>query len=65
METLSQMINQGEILIGMIEDEPQVSYRGIMIDSVRHFIGYDYVVRLIESMPLAKLNMLHWHLSDD
>ena len=59
------MIDKGEVLIGFIEDEPQVSYRGIMIDSVRHFISYDYVHRLIDAMPLVKLNMLHWHLSDD
>ena len=36
-----------------------------MIDSVRHFINIKYIKRLIQSMPLAKLNSLHWHLSDD
>jgi hexosaminidase len=36
-----------------------------MIDSVRHFLKVETIARLIESMPLSKLNILHWHLSDD
>lgn len=36
-----------------------------MVDSVRHFVGVEYLKKLIESMPLIKLNILHWHLSDD
>ncbi len=36
-----------------------------MIDSARHFLGAAAIKRLIESMPLSKLNILHWHLVDD
>ena len=36
-----------------------------MIDSVRHFIGVKYIRKLIEAMPLSKLNIVHWHLADD
>lgn len=36
-----------------------------MIDSSRHFLGVAAIKRLIESMPLSKLNILHWHLVDD
>jgi hexosaminidase len=36
-----------------------------MIDSARHFLKYETIAKLIESMPLSKLNILHWHLSDD
>ena len=36
-----------------------------MIDSVRHFLKVETIAKLIESMPLSKLNVLHWHLSDD
>ena len=36
-----------------------------MIDSARHFLSFAHVKRLIESMPISKLNILHWHLADD
>ena len=36
-----------------------------MIDTVRHFISIPKIKKLIESMPLSKLNTIHWHLSDD
>ena len=36
-----------------------------MIDSARHFLGVDSIIRLINSMPLSKLNVLHWHIVDD
>jgi len=48
-----------------IKDEPLVGYRGIMIDASRHFLSVEATLRLIESMPLSKLNILHWHLTDD
>ena len=51
--------------MGTIRDEPLLEYRGIMSDSSRHFLGVASIQRVIESMPLSKLNMLHWHLVDD
>lgn len=57
--------NSNTIQLGVVEDEPNVSYRGIMIDPVRHFISVKYVKKLIESMPLSKLNILHWSFSND
>lgn len=48
-----------------VRDEPMLEYRGIMIDSARHFLGVDAIKRLLASMPLSKLNILHWHLVDD
>lgn len=51
--------------MGTVRDEPLLEYRGIMIDSSRHFLGIDSIRKVIESMPLSKLNMLHWHLVDD
>lgn len=36
-----------------------------MIDPVRHFIGVKYIRKLIEAMPLSKLNMVHWLFSND
>lgn len=49
----------------VIRDEPVVSYRGLMIDSSRHFLSVGAILRVIDSMALSKLNILHWHLTDD
>ena len=67
METLYQLINRHEnrLEIGEIEDEPLVEYRGILIDSARHFLSFAHVKRMIESMPISKLNILHCHMADD
>jgi hexosaminidase len=65
LESLSQIIKGNSIPYAIIRDEPLLEYRGIMIDSARHFLGVAAIKRLIESMPLSKLNILHWHLVDD
>ena len=48
-----------------IFDEPRYAYRGLMIDESRHFFGKDYMKKTIDIMALHKLNILHWHLTDD
>ncbi|WP_430392432.1 family 20 glycosylhydrolase [Dyella sp. 20L07] len=48
-----------------IRDEPRFAWRGFMLDSVRHFQTTDEVRTLIDQMAQHKLNVLHWHLSDD
>lgn len=66
LETLSQLVTPAlRIPYTLIKDGPAVSYRGIMIDSVRHFLPVSSIKLLISSMPLSKLNILHWHISDD
>ncbi len=47
LETLSQQINNNKIQLGTVEDEPLVPHRGIMIDSVRHFLKVETIARLI------------------
>ena len=49
----------------MIEDAPRFGWRGLMLDSVRHFQSPAFIKQLIDWMALHKLNMLHWHLTDD
>lgn len=36
-----------------------------MLDEARHFFGEEEVRKLIDQMGLLKMNVLHWHLSDD
>lgn len=67
-ETLWQLIassKNGRIPALVIDDAPAFSWRGVMLDSARHSQPVAYVEQLIDRMALAKLNTLHWHLSDD
>lgn len=48
-----------------VTDHPRFSYRGAMLDVVRHFFGVDEVCRFIDVIALFKINVLHLHLTDD
>ena len=48
-----------------IDDAPRFGWRGYMLDSARHFHAVDDVKRMIDAMALHKLNIFHWHLTDD
>lgn len=48
-----------------IEDKPHLGYRGFMLDVARHFFSKEEVKRVIDLMATYKLNILHWHLTDD
>ena len=46
-------------------DFPKYHHRGLHVDVSRHFFGADVMKKIIEEMALNKLNVLHWHLTDD
>lgn len=48
-----------------IEDAPRFAWRGLMLDSARHFQSPAYIKALLDQMARAKLNTFHWHLTDD
>ena len=48
-----------------IEDSPRFSWRGLMIDAGRHFIPLDVLKRNLDGMAAVKLNVFHWHLSEN
>ena len=48
-----------------IHDKPRFAYRGMHMDSSRHFWSIEEVKRYIDVMATYKLNRLHWHLTDD
>jgi hexosaminidase len=48
-----------------IEDWPRFKWRGLMLDVSRHFYNKSEVETILDAMALHKLNMFHWHLTDD
>jgi hexosaminidase len=48
-----------------IDDAPRFPWRGLSLDVSRHFIPAEEVKRTIDGLAAVKLNVLHWHLSDD
>eukprot|EP01062_Namystynia_karyoxenos_P048309 TRINITY_DN3672_c0_g1_i4.p1 TRINITY_DN3672_c0_g1~~TRINITY_DN3672_c0_g1_i4.p1 ORF type:complete len:529 (+),score=186.51 TRINITY_DN3672_c0_g1_i4:78-1664(+) len=72
LETLSQLIqfdfDAGQYVIPFLPfsatDAPRFPHRGLMIDTARHFQTLRSIRAVIDSLPYAKLNVLHWHMSD-
>jgi hexosaminidase len=48
-----------------IKDQPRFPWRGLLIDVSRHFIPLDILKRNLDGMAVVKMNVLHWHVSDD
>jgi len=48
-----------------INDAPRFAWRGYMLDSSRHIQSIEHIKRLIDQMARHKLNVFHWHLTDD
>ncbi|MBB6499579.1 beta-N-acetylhexosaminidase [Pedobacter cryoconitis] len=69
MQSLLQLINQGdnklEIPLLTIKDKPRFSWRALMLDEGRHFKGEKAVKQLLDDMAMLKMNVFHWHLTDD
>jgi hexosaminidase len=69
LETFEQLIESdatGYFLPAIsIEDAPRFRWRGLMIDCGRHFIPVDVLKRTLDGMAAVKLNVFHWHLSED
>jgi hexosaminidase len=69
METLLQLLqNDGTAYffpVVTIQDQPRFPWRGLMIDACRHFMPVEVIKRNLDAMASVKLNVLHWHLSED
>jgi hexosaminidase len=48
-----------------IRDTPRFRWRGLLLDVSRHFEPVDVIKRTLDGMAVVKLNVFHWHLSDD
>ena len=47
-----------------IRDTPRFGFRGLMIDTARHFMPVKFLEHIIEGMAANRLNVLHWHIVD-
>jgi hexosaminidase len=69
LETLAQLVQtdgRGSWLPAVtIQDSPRFRWRGLMIDCSRHFVPMTVILRTLDGMAAVKLNVFHWHLSDD
>jgi hexosaminidase len=48
-----------------VSDEPEFSYRGVMIDTARHFLPFHMILETVDAMMYNKMNVLHWHITDE
>jgi hexosaminidase len=69
LETFYQLIANDEsgwtVPAVTIDDHPRFAWRGLHIDVSRHFIPLETIRRNLDGMAAVKLNVFHWHLSDD
>jgi hexosaminidase len=55
---LKLAINDSTVII----DEPRFKYRGLMLDTARHFIPMPILMKQIDAMAYNKLNTFHWYV---
>jgi hexosaminidase len=69
LETLLQLVEKDEKGFYMpsvrIQDKPRFPWRGLLIDACRHWMPMEVIKRNLDGMAAVKLNVLHWHLSED
>ena len=69
LETLLQLVQKNELNYFfpgvVIKDAPRFVWRGLMIDVARHFQPLAVIKRNLDAMASVKLNVFHWHLTDD
>lgn len=69
IQTLRQIVkeNDGKYTVqqATVTDYPAFSWRAFMLDEGRYFKGKEVVYKLLDEMSLLKMNVFHWHLTDD
>ncbi len=66
LNTLAQL-QQGKTWLPVLtlEDRPKFAWRGVLIDSCRHFHSVPFLKKVIEELAFFKFNRMHWHLTED
>ena len=57
--------NDSKLACVAIKDFPEFKWRGLLLDCCRHFMSIDFVKRYIDLLAYHKMNVLHWHLTED
>jgi hexosaminidase len=69
LETFAQLVEPGssgfQAPAANIDDRPRFPWRGLLLDVSRHWMPVEVVERNLDAMAAVKLNVFHWHLSDD
>ena len=69
LETFQQLVSADSagfyLPEATINDRPRFRWRGLLVDASRHFMPPEMIRRTLDGMAMVKLNVLHWHLSDD
>ena len=72
LETLTQLLVRQDAQGGVfcnhipasVSDAPRFSHRGVLVDTSRHYLPMALLQRAVDSLVLAKFNVLHWHMVD-
>lgn len=67
LETLSHLAGEAcavENAPVAISDAPRFSFRGLMVDTARHFLPVEFLKHVVDGMKAVKLNVMHWHVVD-
>ncbi len=69
LQTLVQLIVSSpdgyQVPVVRIVDRPRFAWRGLLIDAVRHWMPAEVIKRNLDAMAAVKLNVFHWHLTND
>jgi len=66
IQTLKQLLTaSNEIPCVTIKDSPRFGYRGMHLDCARKYYSVDFIKKYLDIMAFHKLNVFHWHLTDD
>lgn len=64
LQTILQLRHKNKLACATIQDIPRFSYRGLMLDCVRHFWSKEFILKQIDALSSFKINRLHLHLTD-